>query len=206
VKNDLDLIWSALQLAITDTHYGTASPAYKTFFKDNIYAHFVAEIFKNITTGASISKSNRHTPVSPSITCLTTPGIAIENTIAGPRDLYQICVHQPNRAGFYSYGTDWIFLCPSFFRLESQPSIPLPGQTSPCPIFSNGQYQPHWSRLVVNQMYILMHEILHFYLDNAPGPVGDVMTEINEINAAVRLGTGATVSNAQSYVFYAASK
>jgi len=55
-------------------------------------------------------------------------------------------------------------------------------------------------------MYILMHEILHFYLGNSPGPASNMASEVNEINEAVGLGAGEAISNAQNYVFYAASK
>ena len=60
--------------------------------------------------------------------------------------------------------------------------------------------------LVQNQMYFLMHEIVHFFLGNAPGPASDLATEVNEIGAAVELGAEEAISNAQSYVFYTASE
>lgn len=81
-----------------------------------------------------------------------------------------------------------------------------PGQASACPNVVGGQFQGQWGYLVQNQMFILMHEILHFYLGNAPGPAKNSATEINDINEAVGLGAVDAISNAQSFVFYAASK
>ena len=60
--------------------------------------------------------------------------------------------------------------------------------------------------LVQSQMYLLMHEILHFYLDSAPYPSHDSSDEVTDINAAFNVAAGDTISNPESYVIYAASK
>ncbi len=157
VKQDLDLIWNALQGVIADAHYGTSSPAYRAFFKDSIYDAFVDEMFTNITTGASIQKLNANTPASPAITCITGPDIVVQHTASGKSDLWSVCADNPNFAAFYRSGTNWIFLCPFFFQLVQRPVI-APGRTSVCPIVSGNQFRGKWGLLVQNQMYILMHE------------------------------------------------
>ena len=56
-------------------------------------------------------------------------------------------------------------------------------------------------------MYVLFHEILHFYLNNQPPPmVQDGSSEVCEPNQAAALSSLDAISNAQSYVFYVASK
>lgn len=60
--------------------------------------------------------------------------------------------------------------------------------------------------LVQNQVYLLLHEIVNFYLRNNPGPVRYWAAEVGDINKATSLSALQAVGNAQSYVFYAASK
>ena len=55
-------------------------------------------------------------------------------------------------------------------------------------------------------MYLLMHEILHFYLDSAPYPSHDSSDEVTDINVAFNVAAGDAISNPESYVIYAASK
>lgn len=57
-----------------------------------------------------------------------------------------------------------------------------------------------------NQMWILMHEIVHFYLDSSPGPATSSTNEAYDINAALGLAATDAISNAQSYVWYSACK
>lgn len=47
-------------------------------------------------------------------------------------------------------------------------------------------------------MYALMHELLHFYLGNSPPPARNSATEVNEIDAAVRLSRIDALINAQN--------
>lgn len=162
VKQDLDLMWNTLQGVIADAHYGAASPAYQAFFKDSIYDTFVDKMFTNITNGAPIQKLNANSPVAPAITCITGPNMVVENTGGGERDLWNVCAGNPNFAAFYRSGTNWIFLCPFFFKLVQKASIPQ-GQTSFCPAVSGNQFESQWGPLVQNQMYILMHESKLFF-------------------------------------------
>ena len=63
-------------------------------------------------------------------------------------------------------------------------------------------------QLAQNQMWIriLMHVIVHFYLNNSPGPATSSTIEVYDINSALGLATVAAISNAQSYVWYSACK
>lgn len=51
-----------------------------------------------------------------------------------------------------------------------------------------------------------MHEIIHFYLDNSPGPATNAIHEAYGINAAFGLAATDAISNPQSYVWYSACK
>jgi hypothetical protein len=56
-------------------------------------------------------------------------------------------------------------------------------------------------------MYILMHEIILFYLDSAPypGTASSDQTEVTDINVAFNMAAQDAISNPESYVIYAAS-
>lgn len=75
VQQDLDLLWAALLPVVADTHFGTASPVYREFFKDSIYNTFIDEIISNVTTGAPLLKKNSPTPQSPLIVCIPGPNL-----------------------------------------------------------------------------------------------------------------------------------
>ncbi len=202
VQQDLDLLWAALLPVVANTHFGTASPAYQAFFKDSIYDTLVDEIISNVTTGAPLLKKNSPTPQSPLIVCIPGPNI-LNMTIAGVEtDLYDGC--KSGASAFYKTQTNWIFLCPFFFKVVQQATTPA----AFCPAITNIQFEENGQegKLVQNQMWILMHEIVHFYLDNSPGPATSSIYEAYDINAAFGLAASDAISNAQSYVWYSACK
>ena len=186
------------------TTEGTTNAAFQAFFKDNQYENFIEEMFVNITNGNALEKPGSASAEPPTIACLSGPGEATENTTAGVRDLFEICSGNPKYAAFYRASSKWIFLCPEFFTFPQQTPQPI---SQYCPTVEDGYFvQAFWMRLVQNQMYILMHEILHFYLDSAPYPSTDAVTEVTDINVAFNLAALDAVSNAESYVIYDASK
>ena len=183
---------------------GIATSAFQAFFKDNQYEKFIEQMFANITNGNALPKPGSSTPQAPTIACLTEPGVATENTTAGVKDLYEICSGNPKYAAFYRAQSNWIFLCPEFFTFPQQTAQPA---SQYCPQVVDGYFvQAYWMNLVQNQMFILMHEILHYYLDSAPYPSTDAVTEVTDINVAFNLAALDAVSNAESYVIYDASK
>lgn len=186
------------------TAAGTTNAAFQAFFKDNQYTEFIEQMFVNITNGNALQKPGSASAEAPTIACLTGPGEATEATSAGVRDLFEICSGNPKYAAFYRASSNWIFLCPEFFTFPQQTPQPV---SQYCPNVEAGYFvQAFWMRLVQNQMYILMHEILHYYLDSAPYPSTDAVTEVTDINVAFNLAALDAVSNAESYVIYDASK
>lgn len=203
VERDLDLIQTALKSVAADTHFGTASPAYEAFFKDSIYDTFVDEVISNVTEGAPLLKTNnKRTPQSPFIVCVRGPGIKVEDA-GGERDIYDQCKNE-NWAALYKPQTNWIFLCPLFFQVVQKASTPA----AYCPAIVDDQFEENGQegKLVQNQMWILMHELVHFYLDSSPGPATSSARETYSINESFRLRARQAISNAQSYVWYSACK
>ncbi|KAK3170321.1 hypothetical protein OEA41_009708 [Lepraria neglecta] len=205
VRESLQLLWSNLGTINTDAETGTSSPAYQAFFKDNDYTSFVEQMLTNITNGASLQKAGQNSAEAPTLACLTGPGIATEETSAGERDLYEICSGNSKYAAFYRSSTNWIFLCPAFFSYEQQTITTSSPASQYCPnVVDNYFVQEYWMNLVQSQMYLLMHEILHFYLDSAPYPSHDSSHEVTDINVAFNVAAGDAISNPESYVIYAA--
>ena len=204
MREDLQLLWENLLPVEKATDVGIATSAFQAFFKDNQYERFIEQMFVNITNGNSLPKPGSSTPQAPTIACLTEPGVATENTTAGVKDLFEICSGNPKYAAFYRAQSNWIFLCPEFFNFPQQTAQPA---SQYCPQVVDGYFvQAYWMNLVQNQMFILMHEILHYYLDSAPYPSTDAVTEVTDINVAFNLAALDAVSNAESYVIYDASK
>ncbi len=204
MREDLQLLWGNLQGLEETTTAGTSNAAFQAFFKDNQYEKFIQQMFANITNGNALPKPDSGTTEAPTIACLTGPGEATENTTAGVRDLFEICSGNPKYAAFYRASSNWIFLCPEFFTYPQQTPQPT---SQYCPnVIDNYFVQAYWMNLVQNQMFILMHEILHYYLDSAPFPSTDAVTEVTDINVAFNLAALDAVSNAESYVIYDASK
>ena len=204
MREDLQLLFENLPGIEQATAAGTSNAAFQAFFKDDQYENFIQQMFVNITNGNALPKPEIASTEAPTIACLTGPGEATENTTAGVRDLFEICSGNPKYAAFYRSQSNWIFLCPEFFDYPQQTPQP---QSQFCPnVMDNYFVQAYWMNLVQNQMFILMHEILHYYLDSAPYPSTDAVTEVTDINVAFNLAALDAVSNAESYVIYDASK
>lgn len=204
MREDLQYLWENLVPVEKATAAGLKTPAFQAFFKDTQYVAFIQQMFANITNGVALPKPETSTTEAPTIACLNGPGQATENTTAGVRDLFEICSGNPKYAAFYRAQSNWIFLCPEFFTFPQQTAQPT---SQYCPnVIDNYFVQAYWINLVQNQMFILMHEILHYYLDSAPWPSTDAVTEVTDINVAYNLAALDAVSNAESYVIYDASK
>ena len=167
-------------------------------------------MLSNITSGASVQKTGQSGQTEadpPTLACLTGPGIATEETSSGTRDLYDICSGNANYASFYRSSSSWIFLCPAFFSYQQQ-TIASSTASQYCPNVKDNYFLlSNWSNLVQSQMYILMHEITHFYLDSAPYPStsSSDQVEVTDINVAFNMAAQDAISNPQTYVIYAAS-
>ena len=204
VREDLQFLWENLQGLEQATTAGTSNAAFQAFFKDNTTEKFIQQMFSNITNGAALVKPNGSTAQHPTLACLNGPGQMMESTSRGQRDLFTICAGNPKYAAFYRASSEWIFLCPEFFAFPQQTPQPA---SAYCPnVVDNYFVQANWLNLVQSQMFILMHEILHFYLDSAPYPAKDSVTEVTDINVAFNLAAMDAISNAESYVIYDASK
>ncbi|KAL2036720.1 hypothetical protein N7G274_010515 [Stereocaulon virgatum] len=208
VRESLQLLWENIGTTIRpNVLTGTRSSAYQAFFKTSDYTSFVTQMLFNISSGASVQKSGQNGTDPPTLACLTGPGIATEKTSSGTKDLYDICSGNANYASFYRSSSSWIFLCPAFFSYQQQTIASSSSARQYCPNVKDNYFLlSNWMNLVQSQMYLLMHEILHFYLDSAPypGTASSDQTEVTDINVAFNMAALDAISNPQSYVIYAA--
>ena len=209
VQDALKNLWIALQPALQDLLYGSASPAYNAFFKDSIYSSLIEEMLTNITTGTPILKWGSFTWTqdeglrSPFIACTTEPGNVIIPYSSGAEDAFSVCQASFGLIAFHLPKSDLIVLCPAFFQLPDE--ITNPKAHCP-PVLGNIFWEKGATPLTWTKPFALMHEILHFYLWNEPAPATNSATEVNDWNGASELSALNALSNAHSYVAYAAGK
>ena len=94
---------------------------------------------------------------------------------------------------------DQIVICPIFFTLglpALRPSI----DCMPVNIFIN-RFLGNGAQISYSQLWILL-EVAHHYTNAGKGNAVDV----DDINKCARLGAQASMSNANKYLFYVASK
>jgi hypothetical protein len=111
----------------------------------------------------------------------------------------------------YLNPTPFIVLCPSFFTGLGGPITP---PTDSCPTVNTAinrfrkkpsDYTSAGLSVVHCQIWILLEEIVHYYLFATP-QITYLKPEVYDINKAWRLSAKLALSNAPNYAFYAASK
>lgn len=188
----LPQFWSNLQLAVTDVKRGTASKAYRAYFKSQGNAAYVESIFQKMADGAPVqisvsgapSKSLR--PLWPSILCLD-PGIPGVETLQAVCDGTATAAIVPHR--------EIVLLCPPFW--ETLKKVPL---RSDCPKVRRNKFVPDDYRVMYNQYGTFVHEFTHAYTRN-----WDTKEFYNPMDA-VKLSAEASLRNPNNYALYAVSE
>lgn len=199
----LQRLRASLEPALHDLDNPSSSPAFKAFFKDIDHAPFVRRVLENITTGAPTSTVDGSN-ITPSFVCLDGPGQL--KTTDGGIDLYTRCSDQQEDGGdglvasamVESPDKPLVAICPSFFRAPFSPQR----INGPCLKLHGGYFTEDGSSLVDRQMWILMHELAHFYLFWGSG----ARLDFYAVQECLALKKNKTVENVASYVFYAASE
>ncbi|KAL8836238.1 MAG: hypothetical protein Q9170_002982 [Blastenia crenularia] len=208
----LPALHDALLPSIQDAQTSESHPsaAYEIFFKDPSNAHFVADVIRNITLGTAMYPPKPHTNGNPTFICPKKGEMRLRMPDGQIDDAYTKCITaNPALAASYIYPGPWIILCPLFFEhLE-----PFPPDDS-CPVVSRGPNRfirkvpadvtTAGSSVWQNQMWILFHEIVHYYLYAQPGYVV-LKPEVYNINEAWALNAGDALRNSENYVYYAAT-
>ncbi|KAL9580857.1 MAG: hypothetical protein Q9212_004240 [Teloschistes hypoglaucus] len=207
----LPALYDALQAGIHDanTSYVHPSAAYSVFFEDTKNAPFVYNLLRDVTLGTAKWPPDRNTNGSPTFICPGPGQLAIDDDDGKRRDAYEICrdSNPPNTAS-YLWPSSWIFLCPIFFQ---QPMFPA--DSTSCPAISRVRnrfarrkedLEHAGSSIVHTQLWILFHELAHYYLFAQPNHEF-LQPEVYSINGAWRLNPADSIRNAENFVYYAAT-
>ena len=206
----LQKLYSTLLSVIQDAKGSASHPsaAYRNFFKDPSQAAYVAKIITEITVGNAMYPANPpFSKGNPTFACVTQGAISLHMPDGTIQDAYDNCIN--NRLGAaYIYPTPTIVLCPVFFSFPAYPPADAcPRVTRRTNHFVRKPEDDNiaGSSIWQNQMWILFHEVVHYYLYAQPGYV-PLKPEAYNINRAWKLGAGEAVRNSENFVFYAYSE
>lgn len=199
VQEALENLYDVLPLSIWDTHYGTASAPYQAFFKSSYYETLVDHILSSISIGAPLRLDPDNEILEPSLVCALKPDTVIVHEAGQSFDIYDVCRREPTWVVLYYPGTSTIFICTAFFLM---PAVPAVGN---CPTVNDAtkQFEGNLGAFLQSQMYMLLHEIAHFYIGATVEMSGN---ETMDWNYALSLSPTDATHNALNYVLYVASK
>lgn len=199
VRNALESLYDVLPPAIWQTHYGVASAPYRAFFKDSYYETIVDHVLSSISLGVPIRQDSEPKILMPSLVCALKPNILIVHEAGQDFDIYQVCTQNPTWALMYYPKSSNVFICPVFFLI---PTVPAAGN---CPTVNEttNQFDGDITAFLQSQMYMLLHEMVHFYIG---ATVEDSVDEVKDWNYAISLSPANATCNALNYVLFVASK
>lgn len=164
---------------------------------------FVQSVLRSIASAYKLEGLLPHprVPSAPHFACVNTDTIRRYRFLDS--DPYELCT-MPGAPGqaFYVMGTSYIFLCPSFWRGQVEPQR----DKNICPSVTNNRFLDGGETLAGYASYLLIHEMVHFYLQAASLGIYTHPPEIYPINYCVGLDAMNSIRNPQNYQFYVASK
>ena len=196
-----DTLHESLKLGMADSMESSRSGAYITFFKDFTYAGYMRRILMDAFTGIAVQPSVAgNPPASPQAVCVSSPGQLQILRGQSLVDMYIECTKRPSVHMYILTGGSLIVACPSFFNI---PIAPAPGPSDCLPVnrFLNRFLGPG-RQLIEYQIYVLLHEIAHYYIYAA----SQTRFDHYDVATCFHLGPLESSQNAQNYAFYVASK
>ena len=193
---------ATLPAVINDLQSGTDScHGYKAWFKSNDSSEYVQRMLQNIYT-AHPKMGLLPQPellTGPRFVCVTPTTIAFYPWMRG--DPFYTCVHQiPGIRAYYHGGSSYILICPYFWSMQPSP------HRSFCPTVMHNRFVGKWNLLSDYKIYVLIHEMVHFYLGIDSLSMITVPPEQYELNHCVALDRRDSLRNPTNYQHYIASK
>lgn len=191
----LPAVINDLQAGINSRH------GYEAWFKSNASSAYIQIMLQNIYTARPKTglQPQPDLPTGPRFTCVTPETINLYPWMGF--DPFYACVsHSPGLGAIYYAGSSYILLCPGFWPLEPWPS------RSFCPTVIHNRFVGNRASLSAYKTYILIHEMLHFYLGTNTLSQYTAPPEQYELNACVSLGKLNSIRNPSNYQNYLASK
>ena len=195
----LSLAGTALTPALNDVRLGLDSKhGFRALFKDGATSTYVRGILRSIASAQPVTGLNPDpsVPTAPRFACVV-PSTTSQYGFLG-FDAWIYC-HLPGVGlAFYVGGASYIFLCPHFWQYEIAP------RRNTCPSVRYNQFLGRGDPLSLYLTYMVIHEMVHFYLGWASlGPNSDP-PELYAINDCVGLNPLNSVHNPANYHFYVA--
>ncbi|KAL8640516.1 MAG: hypothetical protein Q9228_002572 [Teloschistes exilis] len=195
----LDLGQEPLDAAINAVDQSPHSHGFHAFFKLDASRRLVMDMLKKVKTMKAIRglKPNRFLASQPEFVCVD------ENTQGRyprlPTDPYQTCRFMAV-FGLWMRGFKYIFICPKFFNLPIAPSV------RHCPRVIDNEFERKGYLLADYQKYILIHEMIHFYLGQSSLGWESKPVERYKLNECVNFDAKNSLRNPMNYQYYVASK
>ena len=181
---------SSLPAVLSDLDRGTASPAYRAFFKTDSNIDYVRQVFTDIINGPdvlSVAARNVTQWSPPTLVCADADESFLHhlrdecNTPARP----VMNVLQPAKI---------LSICPIFWTL------PRTARKAACPWVANGELLTEPWNLITTQYAVLVHELVHIYNRF------DEREEVYDLADVIGLSATRSLGNAQNFASYAAGK
>ena len=180
---------SHLEAVVTDLDRGTASPAFRAFFKTNNNLEPVRKVFTDIINGSQIlTGQNGQFKPPPTLVCADTDEPALDH-------LLDDCYSYSRPIAYIVNPQKIVSLCPLFW------TVPHAAHKTACPRIANGKVLTEPTSLVTTQYVILVHELVHIY-----NMFDDSWQEVYGFDDVVGLDAIRSVENAQNYAAYAAGQ
>ena len=192
---------STLPSVIHDLRLDINSPhGYKAWFKSNDSSAYVEEMLTNIYTTSPKSGliPEPRLLTGPHFTCVTPSTIHLYPWVG--LDPYYTCILFPEMGAYYLLRSSYIFLCPFFWS-----KLPAPTRQN-CPRVIHNRFVGNWILLTDYKIYILIHEMVHFYLGEQSLTLNTFPTEQYQLNECVALDKTDSLRNPSNYQYYIASK
>ncbi|KAL8830042.1 MAG: hypothetical protein Q9191_001659 [Dirinaria sp. TL-2023a] len=161
----LNLAMTALAPALEDVKLGTASThGFRALFKYDGAKEYVEDMLKQVSKFEPMLQllPNPNIPLRPRIACAQ-PGIRERHRwLPFGTDPWVYCSFG-SMSAFFTIGTAYVFICPSFFMLPEKPTD-LTGRN--CPTVRDNRYNGNDRTVSSYQTYALIHELMHFYLQS----------------------------------------
>ena len=178
---------------LTDLDRGTASPAYRAFFKTNDSVAHVRRVFAQVVNGSTIpdvgvATVDGDSSGAPTLVCADAdrPFLQYHKVLCDVPDRPVINVLRP---------AEVLSICPIFWTL---PHFALKAACPRVDVDGNLLTEPF--NLRTTQFAVLVHELVHIYnpLDNKQ--------EVYDMEDVVGLNASRSLQNAQNYASYAAGE
>ncbi|MCJ1256075.1 hypothetical protein MMC24_003895 [Lignoscripta atroalba] len=179
----LNMMEAFIKVAITNNG-DPARLAYAAYF--NGVDHTIVEsMLQKIAYGEAMSLGEQRR--SPVLVCARNAGKTVS--------VWEHCQKDSKLGAFYAHGREFIILCPIFFtRLNPYPI------SRDCGTLVDSGTRLAGPNIAITQYSVLVHEIAHFYLQDA-----GLMNEAYEANNCMSLPANESIINPQNYAFYVAN-